>query len=65
MREETGQTSELPLSQKRPESMLGDEGDTIKSLCVCPLVKKQVNDLQWHIFNNQTSRLAKYGGSCL
>lgn len=51
MREETGQTSELPLSQKRPESMLGDEGDTIKSFCVCPLVKKQVNDLQWHIFN--------------
>lgn len=40
VREETGQTSKLPLSQKRPESMLGDEGDTIKSLCVCPLVKK-------------------------
>lgn len=51
VREETGQTSELPLSQKRPESMLRDEGDTIKSLCVCPLVKKQINDLQCHIFN--------------
>lgn len=42
-REETGQTSKLPLSQKRPESMLGDERDTIKSLCVCPLVKKTSN----------------------